>query len=156
MNFGDPRLPERFWAKIRLDESGCWLWTGARQSRGYGSWSMDGRRQSVHRITYQSFVGAIPDGLTIDHLCRTKPCCNPAHLEVVTVAENVRRARSSPITHCRRRGHPLTPETVYVNKRGQRSCKECHRERGKGYGKPGRPSAEARAALEALAKAVLP
>jgi hypothetical protein len=87
-------LPARMVRKI--DASGeCWTWVGAVTSRGYGSFGYEGRIWSTHRLAYELLVGAIPAGLTIDHLCRNKLCCNPAHLEPVTLAENLRRARMS-------------------------------------------------------------
>ena len=46
----------------------------------------------AHRIAYTIAYGSIPDGMTIDHLCRTKWCQNPAHLEPVTFEENGKRA----------------------------------------------------------------
>ena len=85
-----PSLRER--VEARIDRSGdCWVWTGSRTGAGYGQvWSRRGNR-GVHRIVYEQLVGPIPDGLVIDHLCRNRSCCNPAHLEPVTMAENVRR-----------------------------------------------------------------
>lgn len=79
-----------FWA--RVDRSGglfaCWPWTGP-TVRGYGR--LHGRR-ATHRVAYELLVGPIAEGLTLDHLCRNKLCANPAHLEPVTLAENIRRA----------------------------------------------------------------
>jgi len=72
----------------------------------------------AHRWAYETCVGSINDGLQIDHLCRVRECVNPDHLQPVTHAENMRRARR---THCRR-GHELTPENVYW----VRACKACY------------------------------
>lgn len=82
---------DRFWS--RVDTSGtCWLWTGATQTRGYGSFSLT-RRTSVlaHRFAFEDVHGPIPSDLTLDHLCEVKRCVNPDHLEVVSRAENARR-----------------------------------------------------------------
>jgi len=98
-------LYERLWEKV--DSSGgpdsCWLWTGAKTMRR-PEWPEDhrygvisegpkgaSRTYRVHRVAWESVNGPIPEGLTIDHLCRVKLCCNPAHLEPVTFAENTRR-----------------------------------------------------------------
>lgn len=71
---------------------GCWEWQRARNRAGYGIVSTpDGRTRVAHRAAFEVLVGAIAEGLDLDHLCRNKPCCNPAHLEPVTRAENNRR-----------------------------------------------------------------
>lgn len=96
---------ERFWVKV--DKSGdCWLWTARLKPDGYGIFKNklpDGRWIYVyaHRFAYESVRGPIPDGLTIDHLCRVRNCVNPDHLEPVTRNENMRRSRKA---ECRR-GH---------------------------------------------------
>jgi HNH endonuclease len=89
-------LELRFFRKVQYDgETGCWLWQGALHSAGYGFLSVGGRNQLAHRVAYRLFVGPIPDGLELDHLCRVKHCVNPAHLEPVTTAENLRRGREA-------------------------------------------------------------
>lgn len=102
----------------------CWLWTGA-TTVGYGRF----RGSGVHRMAYEELVGPIPDGLVMDHLCRVRHCVNPAHLEPVTLAENVRRGLSGRYqaskTHCPQ-GHEYSPENTYVTKVGQRKCRTCY------------------------------
>ncbi len=75
-----------------LDEP-CWLWTMSLDGRGYGQmWDREKRtRVTAHRFLYEHIVGPVPEGLDLDHLCRVRHCVNPAHLEPVTRAENVRR-----------------------------------------------------------------
>lgn len=75
----------RFAAKVVISESGCLEWTGSK-CRGYGAFMVDGRRRPekrpspAHRVSYEHFVGPIPPGLELDHLCRNPPCVNPTHL----------------------------------------------------------------------------
>lgn len=87
---------ERLMVNRTVDANGCWLWTGhVEKTTGYGRFSFQGRACSVHRLAYETWVGPIPAGLHIDHLCRVRTCMNPAHLEAVTQAENNRRAREA-------------------------------------------------------------
>lgn len=124
---GDPRLLVRFWAKIEVDAStDCWLWTAAKNSRGYGQFAVDGRSKSAHRLAYEVLVELIPDGLELDHLCRRRHCCNPGHVEPVTTRVNQVR---SPLTcagrmHCKR-GHVLAGGNLYRHPRGNRVCRTC-------------------------------
>lgn len=103
--------------ELRLKRDGdCLVWTGYITSRGYGRVSS----KLAHRVYYELVRGPIPDGLTIDHLCRNKACCNPDHLEPVTSLENVRRARKSHCTH----GHPLSGDNI-IERYGYRECLAC-------------------------------
>lgn len=109
----------------------CWIWTGGRQSAGYGRLSF-GARTLAHRAVYELLVGPIPEGLTLDHLCRVPLCVNPDHLEPVTRGENVLRgnglsAQRARQTHCIH-GHEFTPENTGLNGRGRR-CLMCQNAR---------------------------
>ena len=127
MNVTD--LPARVQQKIAVDDTGCWNWLGTKNSRGYGQVSVQGKSKSVHRWTYQTLVGPIPDGLQIDHLCRNKSCCNPAHLEPVTAHVNSLRRPDVHKSHCVH-GHELTGDNLIVRDRGgdgysMRNCRTC-------------------------------
>lgn len=81
----------RFWAGLRKDEDGCWRWTGG-TTHGYGvihSGGPTGRRRKTHRLSYEIHKGPIPPGAVVMHSCDNKVCCNPAHLSVGTIADNV-------------------------------------------------------------------
>ena len=114
----------RMFARVTVAANGCWDF-GCVNYKGYGVF--DGR--SAHRATYEWFVGPIPDGLHIDHLCFNKSCVNPAHLEPVTVAENTRRGNVWVRTgRCINGGHLITPENIYTwRKHGvlYRTCRAC-------------------------------
>lgn len=87
-----PSLADRLADRYDIDTAtGCWNWKGRPNSRGYGRINFVGKRVFAHRAMYETLVGPIPEGLTIDHLCRNKLCVNPAHMEPVTAAENTRR-----------------------------------------------------------------
>lgn len=118
----------RFWKKVQKTES-CWLWIGAISGgTGYGSFmNRDQIHLGAHRFAYEALVGTIPSGMTIDHLCRVRRCVNPAHLEAVPIAENLRRARPI-LTHCPH-GHAYTENNLRSVAEGQgRKCLTCHRE----------------------------
>jgi hypothetical protein len=89
-----PRRPgplDRFFAKVELTLF-CWEWLGAVGSSGYGVFHVGPGLELAHRYAYEALVGPIPDDHDLDHLCGNTRCVNPAHLEPVTRAENVRRA----------------------------------------------------------------
>lgn len=121
MNFKDRYIPE--------PNSGCWLWLGATNEKGYalinvkslnGTWAT----RRAHRVAYEAAQGAIPKELVIDHKCRVRCCVNPYHLEPVTNAENIRRGlagiNSSAKDKCPE-GHPYSGS----NSRGARICHQC-------------------------------
>lgn len=115
---------ERFTSKYSLNaETGCWDWLGA-VSHNYGKMHHLGQTVSAHRFSYLMFVGEIPDGMVVDHICNNKLCVNPDHLRVLTNQQNLARAKP---THCVN-GHERTPENVdrwYA-------CRQCRRERRRG------------------------
>jgi len=85
--------------KIELDLlMGCWLWRGSKHPDGYGMFNIIDKPMLAHRISYEYWMGKIPDGLQIDHLCRNRSCCNPNHLEVITPKENINRGLPVKIT----------------------------------------------------------
>lgn len=131
-NEGDV-LRRRFMARMRDMPSGCIEWTGASRDSGWGRYGCifsNGRQQLAHRVSWELFRGKIPDGLTIDHLCRNTLCVNVEHLEPVTSVENVMRgmgpfAKKARQTHCKR-GHPFDERNTHVAKNGTRHCKACN------------------------------
>lgn len=132
-------IEDRFWSKVDTSAGadGCWLWRGYLDADGYGHFNSDSN-QRAHRYSYELQVGAIPEGLTIDHLCRIRHCVNPTHLEPVTMRVNVLRghgeaAANARKTHCPK-GHEYTPENSILNnnsRRYSRRCRTCDKQRKK-------------------------
>lgn len=130
--FHAPKLTDKqvkhLFERIHIDSTtGCWNWTGA--AGRYGSVGINYKTYITHRLMYALTYGPIPTGrghnaITVDHLCHNTLCCNPNHLELKTLSENIlagnglsaRRARQ---THCKN-GHPLPPPI-----KGHRTCQIC-------------------------------
>lgn len=122
---------ERFWSHVERTST-CWLWTGCRNNQGYGDTKAFGKSELAHRRSYVLLVGDIPPGLELDHLCRVQACVNPAHLEAVTHAENIRRGLAvKPKPSACPRGHDYTEATAYVTTTGSRYCRICKNERAR-------------------------
>ena len=135
VKYGDYRLRGRmdvipnFWK--RVDKTGgCWKWTGAINSWGYGQFGTKGKFIRAHRFAYELIKGEIPPGLVLDHLCGNRSCVNPDHLEAVT--QRVNAFRSNCITtqnlrktHCPS-GHPYNESNALIQKSGWRMCRICH------------------------------
>ena len=118
-------LPLRFWRKIRVIKNGCWKWIAARDYKGYAHFRWQGKVRKAHRLTHETFVGPIKEGLEPDHLCRNRNCVNPNHLEIVTHQVNCQRGNNyqREKTHCKR-GHPFNAANTYIMKTG-RACRTC-------------------------------
>lgn len=117
-NLNDETIKTRFLAKVdKISLAPCWLWTAStRTSDGgqlYGKFWLNGKDESAHRVSYELFIGAIPNKMTLDHLCRRTLCVNPNHIQPTTQRENTLRgigpsAINARKTHCIR-GHELKP-----------------------------------------------
>ena len=120
---------KRFFSFIDVTPS-CWHWSGPAM-KGYGRYSA----RQAHAVAYEVYVGPIPDGLEVDHLCRNRLCVNPAHLEAVTRQTNVDR-RYALLTRCSR-GHEFTPKNTFEmpgsGERPRRRCRACWRENSAAY-----------------------
>lgn len=80
---------ERFWAKVnKSSPNECWEWQGARNTDGYGRYSVSSKILSSHRIAYTLEYGSTPAEMLVCHKCDNPPCCNPNHLFLGTYMDN--------------------------------------------------------------------
>lgn len=111
-----------------VEQDGCWIWTGA-LTYGYGVVRWMDRIYRTHRVIY----GPVPEGLQLDHLCRNRACCNPAHLEAVTHKVNSLRGVGAPAVNAQKTecaaGHPFDEDNTYTDKQGWRYCRKCRARR---------------------------
>jgi len=133
-----PDVRERLYRRLVPcpdDGCQCLLWVGYVTPKGYGYIAVGRKMRKVHRVAWELDNGRIPDGLTIDHVkawgCRHRHCANVAHLEPVTMRENLLRgdtiaAAHAAQTHCTN-GHLFDDANTYRDRRGWRRCRTCDR-----------------------------
>lgn len=108
----------------------CWEWTGSKNPKGYGQFYPTQKPMVyAHRWGYEYFVGPIPEGMDLDHLCRNPSCVNPHHLEPVTRRENLMRGKTlsranAERTHCPQ-GHPYDTDSEHRPTKHGRQCRVC-------------------------------
>lgn len=134
----------RFFSKIvwNGDEGECWEWTAGTAGKGYGQFWNGERQMPAHRWAYEFFIGPVPAGLQLDHLCRNPRCVNPAHLEPVASRENILRGNSPSAVNARKdackHGHSLAGRNLIVEQergksRPRRRCRACREEATRRY-----------------------
>lgn len=120
---------ERFLDHVLMHPmGGCWVWTGSTNLHGYGQLNAGTTGASpliAHRWAYENWVGPVPAGLELDHLCRNRRCVFPGHLEPVTHRENILRGSAPAALHARKthcpRGHAYSGRASD----GRRVCGQC-------------------------------
>lgn len=131
-----PSDEERFFAHVAESPSGCWLYETVNE-KGYATFSLNRVPVEGHLWCYRFLIGEVPDGLTLDHLCRVRSCVNPWHLEPVPHRINILRGVGPAAVNARKtqcvNGHPFTRENTYVTPDGRRQCRTCRDRRSLQY-----------------------
>jgi hypothetical protein len=135
---------DRFFNRIEYEpNTGCWLWSGAVDKRGYGNLSRKGCSRAAHRASWEIHRGPIPlicgdQRMCVCHHCDTPPCVNPDHLFLGTHVENMldrerkKRSTNGRKTHCLK-GHSLSGSNLRKDSAGRRVCRACANDRGRAY-----------------------
>lgn len=149
-------MVERFWSRVVKGEhpDTCWTWQGGKTTQGYGELMVDGRMWYAHRLSLHLAGVQLPQDKVVDHKCRNRACVRPDHLELVTNRTNILRgvgaaAVNALKTHCPK-NHPYDAVNTWVNKDGERFCRECRRE----YDRRARSRSRAAGARKAAVGAV--
>ncbi len=88
-------LEDRFWSKV--DKTGqCWVWTGSKQRTGHGLYRLKGVLLKPHRLTYEAYIGPIPDGMRVLQSCYNPACVRPDHL-FLSSRRRFKYERSDPV-----------------------------------------------------------
>ena len=143
-----PDLASYFWQRVAvIPPDDCWYWVGPEQNAGYGCAAFQGVRYLAHRVSWALHNGPIPEGMSMDHLCRNRKCVNPSHLEAVAQRINVQRGvLGQPHEFCKR-GHDLAVHGVMRRDGRGRYCHTCHLERCRNNGASQRFRAKERQAM---------
>lgn len=119
-------------SELSPDATECWKWTAKLSHDGYAIIAVNGKQIGAHRFAYEKWIGPIPEGLHLDHLCRVRHCVNPEHLEPVTNIENIRRGGNAAKVVCKN-GHSLVDSNMFIDSRGNRQCAICVKRRQREY-----------------------
>ena len=128
---------ERFISKIKRDSaSGCWIWTGSFDRKGYGKfWVSTAYANAIaHRLCYRLCSDVDIEGKHLHHICENPKCVNPYHLEPLTAKAHIHKTPQSISYQCSIRtncpyGHPYDEENTYWSPRGKRQCLACRKAR---------------------------
>lgn len=108
-----PSIRDRLTAKIIVTVFDCHEWQGYRNDKGYGRIHYKKKRKYVHRLAMELELGRdlYPDEVVL-HRCDNPRCCNPAHLVVGSILENVQDMDSKGRRATNRSTRRLTSQEV--------------------------------------------
>lgn len=92
-------LRDRILSRVRIEDNGCHIFTGAKDGCGYGRVKNIGTAVATHRWAWQQANGPVPQGMQVLHRCDNPSCINPAHLWLGTHADNMADKRAKGRSH---------------------------------------------------------
>jgi len=128
---------QRFWSKVNKEtvvtspyvDTPCWVWTASLKEKGYGQYSIAGKPCLAYKYSYEQNVGKVPDYMTIDHICRNRPCVRPDHLRLLTQKQNNEASDSLTALNGRKttckNGHPLVGDHIKIDVRKDGTRRRC-------------------------------
>ena len=142
---GTKTLLERLLEKVIINKkTDCWEYQGGKNNIGYGMIRDELKMRTTHRVSYEEHKGSIPKGMCVCHTCDNPICCNPDHLWLGTMKQNMRdmhnKGRAKPFggktggmtgkkmpttfcVHCQRD----MPNTAYSRRHGEK-CRSKQKE----------------------------
>ena len=109
-----------FWSCVAVaGADDCWLWKKGRHRFGHGRYSIRRKNKGAHRVAWELTYGAIPDALCVLHKCDVPACCNPKHLFLGTMTDNMAdRDAKKRQAFGERHGRAIIKETDVIDMRG--------------------------------------
>lgn len=128
-------LQDKLWfGCLPEPNSGCWLWLGRLNAKGYGTIFANGGHVLAHRLSFQVFKGSVPTKKCVLHMCDVRCCVNPEHLYLGTQFENMNDMESRGRgNHPSRESHGLAKLTV-ATVQAIRASSETHAALGRRFG----------------------
>lgn len=120
-------LLDRLLSRIVVDDvTDCWEFTGGKNNIGYGMIRDDKKMRTAHRVSYEEHIGKIPHGMCVCHTCDNPICCNPNHLWIGTMKQNMQdmlsKGRAKPFGQ-----HTVTGGGMKGKKMPRTTCPHCLR-----------------------------